>query len=209
MRNYINIIKHSLNLSIPLIIFLVLFTIPSWAFNITEFCEKEVIKLEGSLDSIKIGNEEDFPWLVMKRKGLEEVEIRPVDFGVAFFDEVYISYKDNHIIHCWPPFTYPEAILVEKYDYYFHPIQNRQETVIKVHFLLRINCGLPCTNSKIESFYFFEDGFIDFYEVLQGTVHEFPSPWFMGYLTFKEAYKFAKYHDLGIFEWNGKLYTVD
>ena len=63
----------------------ILFILPSWAYNVTEDCQKEVQNLDGSLNSIKVGNEEDFHWLVMKRKGLEEVEIRPVEFGVAFF----------------------------------------------------------------------------------------------------------------------------
>ena len=45
--------------------------------------------------------------------------------------------------------------------------------------------------------------------MLQGTVHEFPSPWFMGYLTFKEAFRFAEFHNLGIFEWQGKLFKVE
>ena len=79
-----------------------------------------------------------------------------------------------------------------------------------MHLHLHVYSGPDSVASKIETIYFINRKYNPTYlkEIINGDVYEYPSPWFMNYLTFEEANEFIKNYEFEIFEWHGKEYKV-
>ena len=104
-------------------------------------------------------------------------------------------------------FTYVTAILLEKTDLYYEPLGNYTSKAIKVHLHLHVYRGPGDLASKLETIYFVhKSSFLK--EILIGDTHEYPSPWFINYLTLEEARIFFKQYEFDSFEWKGKKFNL-
>ena len=180
-------------------------------YFITDQCRVFMLEREIDPSAIIVNGKDIFYQPTFKREGTEDIILRVVDFGVTHFGGMYASYQDASIVHCWPAFTRITGVLLEKNKYFYEPIGNHVVDAYKIHLHRHIYRGPGDIASKIETIYFVGRDYKTVFlkEVFIGDTHEYPSPWFVNYLTLEEANEFIKEYEFDSFVWHGKEYNVE
>ena len=194
------------------ILIIILLSMPSLASElvISEQCKTAMIENELDQSSVIIEDYFSHVYPIFRRNGTDDVLLKRVFFGIHQFDGIQIHYKDKSIIHCWPYNIRLSALLMEITKNYYLPLKNETEDALKVHFHLHTYTGPGSVVSKIDTAFFSDNDYRGVYikQSIFGDTHEYPSPWFLNYLTLEEANKFIKSYALEYFEWRGKEYNV-
>ena len=184
---------------------------------LSDNCKKKLksFKVENpSYDLFNLAEKDLYLPVILKRKGTKDVQIEPVSFKQANLHRIHglkFNWNNQSIIDCRSFYHSPMISLVEEYEY-IDSETTEPNNAVKISTLYFVNCGVPCHLSEVNSTVIAENNYYFPYVVdeISSPVFEYPSQWFVDYLTLKELYQFMKTPDgFESFQWRGKIYNTN
>ena len=198
---------------ILLILFIILFTQPSWSndYRGVENC-KDIIFNSPEL-KVKVSDNDDLGWVsILNRTDIKDIEFKNIyieqkdDFNIP---GTRIKYKDRYIDLCLMNRTIDTAYLIQKKNVYRILMQDDDISLVFAMLTMR-GCGTSCYMSGVYEIVFNLSQPDDNPYLRGQVIHDagFPSDWFMDALHFNEAFELARIQGFSFFYWRGNKYKV-